>query len=72
MEYISVYKVKDEAEAICLQDLLKKEGIISNIKSRQIPMYDGIMKMAYGYWGELLVKKEDFEQAKDIIEGFLS
>ncbi len=71
MKLISVYKAHDEFEAISLRDLLKVEGVEAVIRSRQIPMYDGIMTMAVGYWGDLLVKEKDSEKAKGIIEGFL-
>ncbi len=71
MKLISVYKAHDEFEAISLRDLLEKEDVQVVIRSRQIPMYDGIMTMAVGYWGDLLVKEKELEKAKEIIEGFL-
>ena len=71
MKLISVYKAHDEFEAISLRGLLLKEGIEAVIQSRQIPMYDGVMTLAIGYWGDLLVKEEDLKEAKDIIDGFL-
>ena len=71
MKLISVYKAHDEFEAISLRDLLEKEDVQAVIRSRQIPMYDGIMTMAVGYWGDLLVKEKELEKAKGIIEGFL-
>jgi len=70
MKLISVYKAHDEFEAISLRELLLKEGIEAVIQSRQIPMYDGVMTLAIGYWGDLLVKEEDLKEAKDIIDGF--
>jgi hypothetical protein len=72
MELKSVYKANDEFEAISLRELLFKEGIEAVIQSRQVPMYDGVMTVAVGYWGDLLVREEDFEKAKELIEGFLS
>jgi len=71
MKLISVYKAHDEFEAISLRELLFKEGIEAVIQYRQIPMYDGVMTLAIGYWGDLLVKEEDLKEAKDIIDGFL-
>jgi len=71
MKLISVYKAHDEFEAISLRELLFKEGIEAVIQSRQIPMYDGVMTLAVGYWGDLLVKEEDLKEAKDLIDGFL-
>ena len=71
MKLISVYKAHDEFEAISLRELLFKEGIEAVIQSRQIPMYDGVMTLAIGYWGDLLVKEEDLKKAKDLIDGFL-
>jgi hypothetical protein len=71
MELISVCKARDEFEAISLRELLFEEGIEAIIQSRQVPMYDGVMTMAVGYWGDLLVREEDFQKAKELIEGFL-
>ncbi len=69
---ISIWKLEDEAQGILLQKVLKEEGIISELKSEQIPWMDGIMKAARGYWGDLMILESDHTKAREVIELYLS
>jgi len=66
-----VYRPADEFLAQSLKDLLEQNGIVSVLRSYQIPAYDGIARMMRPNWGELLVEESDLEQARDLVDGFL-
>jgi len=68
----SVYKAPDEFMAKTIESLLNKNSIITFLKSNQISMYDSIGTLMKGNWGEIFVRKEDSQEAKDLIGGFLS
>jgi len=68
---ISIYKVPDEVTGVTLKSLLEEQGIKAILRSSQIPWLDNIMTKALGYWGEILVKEEDRDKAKNIIKDFL-
>jgi len=67
-----VYKAPDEFMANTIKALLVNEGIDAVIKSYQIAMYDSIAMMMKPEWGEVLVRSENFEEARALVEGFLS
>jgi hypothetical protein len=67
-----VYKAPDEFMANTIKSLLENEGIDAVIKSHQIAMYDSIAMMMKPEWGQVLVRHENYEEAKCLVEGFLS
>ena len=67
-----VYKAPDEFMANTVKSLLDNEGIDAVIRSHQIAMYDSIAMMMKPEWGQVLVRSEDLEEAKALVEGFLS
>lgn len=67
-----VYKAPDEFMANTIKSLLENEGIDAVIKSHQIAMYDSIAMMMKPEWGQVLVRIENYEEAKCLVEGFLS
>lgn len=67
-----VYKAPDEFMANTIKSLLENEGIDAVIKSHQIAMYDSIAMMMKPEWGQVLVRTGDYEEAKCLVEGFLS
>ena len=68
---IKVFEAPDELAAITLREMLEEEGIPVFVQSYQVPWYDGIMRVAKGFWGRLLVRDEDAERAKEIVEDFV-
>lgn len=68
----SVYKPNTELLAMSLKSLLEESGIPAIIHSYQIPWYNGLAKMMRPEWGEILVDEDDYAQASEIIEHFLS
>jgi len=67
-----VYRPADEFSANSIKDLLEQNGIPAMVHSYQIPAYDGIAKMMRPSWGEVLVEEAQFEQAEELVQGFLS
>jgi len=70
-ELISVWQLDDEAQGILLKKVLREEGILSELRSEQIPWMNGIMKVARGYWGDLMVLEKDKFKAQEIIKSYL-
>ncbi len=70
-EIVSVWRLADEAEGILLQNVLNDEGILSKLRSEQIPWMNGIMKLAKGYWGDLMVLDIESVKAGKIIQSYL-
>ena len=70
-ELISAWQLYDEAQGILLKKVLREEGILSELRSEQIPWMNGIMKVARGYWGDLMVLESDYVTAGEIIKSYL-
>ncbi len=70
-ELVSAWKLDDEAQGILLMKVLEDEGILSELRSEQIPWMNGIMKAARGYWGDLMVLERDKVKAGKIIQSYL-
>ena len=70
-ELVSAWKLDDEAQGILLMKVLEDEGILSELRSEQIPWMNGIMKAARGYWGDLMVLERDKVKADEIIQSYL-
>ena len=68
---VSVLEAKDELEAITIQAFLESQGIEAAIRSRQIPMYDGIAKVWNPVWGYVMVMEDDLERAERLIMEYL-
>lgn len=66
-----VHKPKDELEGKILEAVLGGEGIPCALRSRQIPWMDDIMRLAEGFWGELLVPRSAAERARELIRSYL-
>ncbi|NCO32592.1 MAG: hypothetical protein AUJ92_06160 [Armatimonadetes bacterium CG2_30_59_28] len=62
-------EVENEIEAVALRDHLEANGIPAMVRSTQIPSYVG-PPILNRPWGEVLVRKEDATQARDLINIF--
>jgi|WetSurMetagenome_2_1015567.scaffolds.fasta_scaffold321392_2 hypothetical protein len=71
-ESVVIFHAPDEIVANLIVDALEAEGISAMISSQQIPWYDGIMQVAKGYWGDIRVLRSQEEQARKVVEDFLS
>jgi len=52
--------------------VLAAEDIRSFVRSGQIPWADGLMSNLTGYWGQVLVAPEDYEQAIALVTEYLA
>lgn len=68
----AVYRAPDEIAAIAVGHVLESAGITPWLRSIQIPWYDSIMKVARGYWGDVLVAEEDRERAIRVVVEYLA
>lgn len=71
VEFRSVYRAPDEFSALAVKRVLAAEDIPSHVRSGQIPWADGIMSNLTGYWGQVLVAPEDYEQALALVTEYL-
>ncbi len=64
---VSVLEASSEMEAMSIQAFLETQGIGAAIRSRQIPMYDGIARVWNPIWGYVMVMEPDQQKAEDLI-----
>ena len=69
-EFVSVYKAQDEVTAYLVKGVLEEAGIEAVVRSRQVPWMDGIMSLAEGYWGDVMVLEEKRDESLAVIEGY--
>ncbi len=67
-----VYLAQDEFSAITIKEMLGSKNIIALVRRFETTWLDGLPKILKGGWGEVLVEEEDYEQALEYIEEFLS
>jgi hypothetical protein len=71
LDLYPAYHAPDEPSAIHVEAMLRSAGIASRIRSAQIPAYDGVFVAAVGYWGQVLVAREDLLAARALVEEFV-
>jgi len=67
-----ICKPENELMAMSIKSLLEESGINAIIHSFQIPWYNGLAKMMRPEWGEILVDEDDYDEAKEIVDKFLT
>ncbi len=65
---VVVHEALDESEANIIKGILDDAGIPAMLQSLQVSMYDGVMSMFHGHWGNVVVRQEDYGRALDIIQ----
>ncbi len=68
---VTVHEAESEMEALTLRAFLEDQGIEAAVRSRQIPMYDGIAKVWNPVWGYVMVLESDGERARELLSGYL-
>ena len=68
---VSVLEAGDELEAITIQAFLESQGIDAAIRSRQIPMYNGIARVWNPVWGYVMVMQENHDRADELIREYI-
>ncbi len=56
---VVVYRAPDQYTANVVKGLLATEDIPVVLESRQVAWLDGVMAMGEGYWGDVVVPKQD-------------
>lgn len=64
---VSVLEASSEMEAMTIKAFLEIQGIVAAIRSRQIPMYDGIARVWNPIWGYVMVMEPDRQKAENLI-----
>lgn len=67
---VVVYQAPDEFIASIIKGFLEDDGIPVALESKMAAMYDGALKMAEGYWGDVVVPIEYAERSKVLIEQY--
>ncbi|RKX70977.1 hypothetical protein DRP53_03165 [candidate division WOR-3 bacterium] len=70
--YKRVYVAPDEFTAVAIRDFLENEGIHVMLRRYETSWLDGLPKVMMGGWGEIAVSEDDYEEARRLIEIFLS
>ncbi|MCK4671133.1 MAG: hypothetical protein KAT47_01235 [Candidatus Aegiribacteria sp.] len=64
---VSVLEASSEMEAMTIKAFLETQGIVAAIRSRQIPMYNGIARVWNPIWGYVMVMEPDRQNAEYLI-----
>ena len=64
---VSVLEASSEMEAITIKAFLETQGIVAAIRSRQIPMYNGIARIWNPVWGYVMVMEPYRQKAENLI-----
>jgi len=70
-ELVTAFQSGDESEAYLIKGLLEGEGIPVMIRSRQVPMYDGIFSYGESCWGDIMVHRDNLERGQQLIRDYL-
>ena len=68
---VDVFRASSEMEALAIQAMLEDSGIPAAVRSRQIPMFDGIAKVYNPVWGFVVVLDDREVEARALITEYL-
>jgi hypothetical protein len=68
--FVPVYRANDEAAANIIRGVLEDAGITAIVQRHESSWLDGSMVPAEGYWGAVLVRKEDEHEAAELLEEY--
>lgn len=72
LDLVRVHEAANEDTAIHLCALLQSAGIEARVQSAQVAAYDGAFLAAVGFWGHVMVPREDEARARVLIADLLS
>ncbi len=71
LNLVCIYKASSETEANLVKNLIESEGIQVVFRSdHSASVYDGVFRVAMGYWAELMVREDQAEEALRLIRAF--
>jgi len=68
---VDVFHASSEMEALAIRAMLEDSGVPAAIKSRQIPMFDGIATVYNPVWGFVVVLDDREEEARTLVTEYL-
>ncbi len=68
---VTVFEAESELDAVTIRSFLESQGIPAAVRSRQIPMYDGIARVWNPVWGYVMVLEEDSGTAASLIAEYM-
>lgn len=70
---VVVHRVPDAAAGALLAGLLEHHGLRVHLRSATLPGYGDVRRdWGTSAWGELLVRPEDADEAREVISGYLA
>lgn len=69
-ETIELCKVPDEITAMALKSFLMDAGIEAGIRNMSASFYGNVLNEFQGYWGTVIISKEQEDQARQFYEAF--
>lgn len=70
-DYISIFKANNEYTANIVKSTLEDSGIEALLEPMNSSLaFDGVIALAEGFWGEVLVHKNDAERAIAVLEEY--
>jgi len=70
-DLVTVLEAGSEMEAMAISAFLQEQGIEAAVRSRQIPMYDGIARVWNPIWGYVMVMEPDGDRARELIGEYM-
>ncbi len=68
---VEIYRVPDEITGISAQAFLRSEGIPALLLDMRASFYGNVLSGIQGFWGKLLVLKDQEEAARRLLAVFL-
>ncbi|MHB1001389.1 MAG: putative signal transducing protein [Armatimonadota bacterium] len=70
-EFVPVYKATNEMSANIIKNALEDAGIQVILRPLNMSLaFDGVIALAEGFWGDVLVHKSDLERATALLEEY--
>ena len=70
-DLVTVLEAGSEMEAMAISAFLQEQGIEAAVRSRQIPMYDGIARVWNPIWGYVMVMEPDGDRSRELIGEYM-
>jgi membrane protein YqaA with SNARE-associated domain len=70
-ETVEIYKIPDEITGMALSSFLADAGVEASVQPMEASFYGGALNVMLGYWGKLLVPRDQEVKARKQLEIFL-
>jgi len=70
-DIVEIYRAPDEMTGIAVRDFLEQAGIPAVLQDMHASFYSNVLDRIQGYWGKVLVLREQEMQARKLLEDFL-